>query len=146
MLNGDQVQRLGTHIAAIRPELAQITDEVIERLAAAFPQARAAITPQSRAERYVLNAQFGFLAKNLGELDDLAGHFRALGRQLSERGFDCAAGAPIASRALLDALRDASELRWNKTLEADWRDLIAQVFGLLAQGSARQLGAVRLAA
>jgi len=146
MLTGDQVQRLGTHIASIHPELAQVTDEVIERLAAAFPQARDAITPQNRVERYVLYAQFGFLAKHLGEIDDLAGHFRALGRQLSERGFDFAAGAPIASRALLDALRDASEQRWNRTLESDWHDLITQVFERLAQGSARQLGAIRMAA
>lgn len=146
MLTGEQVQRLGTHIAATRPHFDHIVQDVVDRVSAAFPHARAPLTPHTRNDRHHLAAKVGQVTKNLGELQSLRPYLTSLGAELSDRGFDVASAAPVLSRAILEAVRGATDSDWSPTLEADWRQLIGDCVSTMARGSARRLGAQRAAA
>lgn len=146
MLTGQQVQRLNSHIAQIKPQFFEVLTGAAGRIAAAFPAARAGLELHTPSQRYHAAERTAHVLKHLAELDQLEGWLREAGAELSRRGIDSAAAGPVAVRAILDHVRAASGEQWTPELENDWRAFLTIVTSGLAQGCARRLASVRLAA
>lgn len=139
MLTGQQVQRLNSHIAALRPQFFPVLTHATQRLTQAFPAAGPGLDLSTATARHRAAASIAHVLKNLADLDDLAPFLEQAGAALARQGVDSAAAGPIGARAVLDAVKHASGDNWSPDLERDWRDLLAFVSTALARGSASTL-------
>jgi hypothetical protein len=146
MLTGEQVQRLGSHIARNKPGLQRVLASAAGRVRQAFPSAGPAVDVSSASRRYAAAEAVASITKRLDDLESLRPWLVRCGAKFSAQGLDCAAVQALAGRAIFDAVRGVSGEDWDDAVERDYRALITFVMGAMAEGSARRLGAMRMAA
>ncbi len=136
MLTGQQVQRLGSHIARNRPNFVVILRDFARRLAQAYPAAPGAFGLDNASARFDMAEGFALVCKSLHDLAPIGPYLQHAGFSVASRGLDMSA-APAAAAALLAAVRAHCTHDWSREIEADYTQLIDFVTAQMARGAAR---------
>ncbi len=129
----EQIERLESSFQLIEPRIDQVVEVFYNNLFDAAPDLRAAFPKDLTAQQAHMNSALKLVAKNIGNMENLAEPLRQMGARHVGYGAQ-EAQFPVVRDIMVKSFGEVAGYAWTSQLASDWGSALDVVAGYMIEG------------